>query len=191
MKHLIFLICSMTLLLQPAAGQGTYKTAKGYVSFYSKAPISNVDARNGKAKVRLNTSTGNLTIDMAMSDFEFRNEKMEKDATDKYLETKKYSKAGFRGKIITDIDYKKPGAYPATAKGKLTLHGTTKEITEKGTVIVQDETIKLEAEFNVLLKDYRIETPRILGQEMTDDKVLVKFEATLAQESDDKRHSRK
>jgi polyisoprenoid-binding protein YceI len=114
-----------------------------------------------------------------MTDFEFRNAKMGRDARKKYIEIDQYPEASFRGKITTDIDYKKPGTYPATATGKLKIHGTEKEVTEKGTVRVQKGKIRLVSEFYVGLKDYKIETPKILGQEMTEDKVLVKIEATL------------
>ena len=43
--------------------------------------------------------------------------------------------------------------------------------------------VKLKSEFNVILADYSIETPQILGLEMTEDKVLVKIDATLTKGS--------
>jgi hypothetical protein len=39
--------------------------------------------------------------------------------------------------------------------------------------------VKLQSEFGVTLADYNIETPQILGQEMTDDKVRIKIEVML------------
>lgn len=167
-------------LAQPAVAQHAFTTTKGFASFFSEAPVSDVDARNGNVKVRLNTSTEELTVDINMADFEFRNKKMGRDARRKYIEIDKYPKAGFKGKLTGKVDYKKPGTYSVTAKGNLTIHGTEKEVTEKGTVKVQEGKIRLASEFSVRLKDYGIETPQILGQEMTEDKVLVKFEATLA-----------
>lgn len=167
------------LMAQSAVGQEIYATTKGHASFFSKAPVSDVDARNAKVNVRLNTSTQELTFEINMADFEFRNAKMGRDARKKYIETEQYPGASFKGKITSDINYKKPGTYPATATGKLKIHGTEKEVTEKGTVKVQKGKITLTSEFHVELKDYKIETPRILGQEMTEDKVLVKIEASL------------
>jgi len=67
-----------------------------------------------------------------------------------------------------------------TAAGKLKIHGVEKDVTEKGTVtVVKGGQVKLMSEFHVALADYSIETPQILGQEMTEDNVLVKIEATL------------
>ncbi len=170
----------MLPLLQPTVDQKIYATKKAFVSFYSKAPISDVDARNGNVKAQLNTSTQDLTIDINMTQFEFRNAKMGRDAQKKYIEIGQYPQAGFNGKIIGDIDYKKPGKYSATAKGKLKIHGTEKDISEKGTITVQKGKIRLTSEFYVQLKDYNIDTPKIMGHEMTEEKVLVKFEATLS-----------
>lgn len=105
---------------------------------------------------------------------------MGRDARKKYLEIDKYPKAGFKGKIQGKIDYDKPGSYKATATGKLKIHGVEKNISEAGTVTVGDKgQVKLQSEFGVTLADYKIETPQILGQEMTDDKVQIKVEVTL------------
>ncbi|HEX8039762.1 MAG TPA: YceI family protein [Chryseosolibacter sp.] len=176
---IIITALGLLLLLQPAMAQKTYATSNGFASFYSKAPVSDVDARDANVNASLNTSTGALKIEMNMADFKFRNRKMGRDAEKKYLETQRYTEAGFDGKITGDIDYKKPGTYPATAKGVLKIHGKEKEISEKGTITVGKGKITLASEFYVRLKDYDIETPSIMGHEMTEDKVLVKFRATL------------
>jgi polyisoprenoid-binding protein YceI len=174
------------LPLQGVVAQNKYTSAKGYVSFFSKAPIADVDARNEKVKVEMNTSDGKVTFDITMTDFKFKSAKMGRDARKKYLEIDKYPKAGFKGKIQGKIDYDKPGSYQATATGKLKIHGVEKDVTEKGTVMVGDKgQVKLQSEFSVALADYNIKTPQILGQEMTEDKVLVKIEATLTKVTKD------
>ena len=185
MKTLL-IIATILLPLQEAVAQNKYTSTKGYVSFFSKAPIADVDAQNEKVKVEMNASDGEVIFDITMKDFQFKNEKMGRDARKKYLEINKYPKAGFKGKIQGKIDYDKPGSYSATATGKLKIHGVEKEVTEKGTVTVADGgRVKLQSEFNVTLADYNIETPKILGQEMTEDKVLVKIEATLTKGTKD------
>ena len=179
MKSLISTAVAILLLFQATVAQKPYTTNKGRVSFYSKAPVSDVDARNQKVVVNLNPSTQELTFSINMKDFKFKNGKMGRDARRNYIEIDKYPEAGFNGKITDDIDYKKPGSYPATATGKLKIHGTEKDVTEKGTVTIQEGKIGLAAEFYIQLKDYKIETPKILGQEMTEDKILVKIDASL------------
>jgi polyisoprenoid-binding protein YceI len=161
-----------------------FATDNGFVSFYSEAPIADVDARNRNVIVNLNTSTQEIIIEMNMANFQFKNGKMERDARDKYLETEKYTRAGFKGRMHGKIDYGTPGTYPATAVGTLTVHGVDKHVQEKGEIIVAEGKIILRSEFFIALQDYNIETPSILGIKMTQDKVLVKFEATLAEAKD-------
>ncbi|SHH57915.1 Polyisoprenoid-binding protein YceI [Chryseolinea serpens] len=178
MKTLL-IICTILLPLSGVVAQNKYTSTKGFVSFFAKAPVADVDAKNNKVKVALNPSDGEVTFDMAMKDFEFKNGKMGRDAEKKYLETEKYTTAGFKGKILGKIDYDKPGSYPVTAKGKLKIHGVEKEVSEKGTVVVDKEGVKLLSDFTVALADYKIETPKILGQKMTAEKIQVKIDAKL------------
>ena len=186
MKTLFIIVTTILLPLQGVIAQNKYTSTKGYVSFFSKAPVADVDAKNEKVKVQMNTSNGEVTFDITMTDFKFKSAKMGRDAQKKYLEIDKYPKAGFKGKIQGKIDYDKPGSYKATATGKLKIHGVEKDVTEEGTVTVGDKgQIKLQSEFSVALADYNIETPKILGQEMTEDKVLVKIEATLSKRTKD------
>jgi polyisoprenoid-binding protein YceI len=179
------LVISMSLL--PALrifAQEKFATENGFASFYSEAPIADVDARNRNVTVTLNTSTQEIVVEMDMADFHFKNKKMERDARDKYLETEKYSRAGFKGGMHGKIDYEKPGTYPATAVGTLTVHGVDKQVEKKGEIIVAEGKITLRSEFFIALQDYNIETPSILGIKMTQDKVLVKVEATLSEAKD-------
>jgi polyisoprenoid-binding protein YceI len=173
----------MLLAASGIAAQNIYSTHNGVITFFSEAPVANVDARNEKVKVELNTSTHELTFDAMMADFNFKNDKMGRDADRKYLEREKYPKASFKGKVSTKINYEKPGKYPATVSGILSIHGTEKKVTEKGTIIVKGGHITLLADFYALLKDYKIETPKILGKEMTSEKVLVKVSATLTEQT--------
>jgi polyisoprenoid-binding protein YceI len=178
MKTLL-IICTILFPLSAVVAQNKYTTSKGFVLFFAKAPVADVDAKNEKVKIELNPSDGEVKFDMAMKDFEFKNGKMGRDAETKYLETEKYPTAGFKGKIEGKVDYDEPGSYPVMAKGKLKIHGVEKEVSEKGTVVVGKEGIRLQSDFGVSLADYKIDTPKILGQEMTADNVQVKIDAKL------------
>jgi polyisoprenoid-binding protein YceI len=163
--------------------QKTYKTNKGHVSFFAKAPVADVDARSNGAKIVLNASTGELTVNISMTSFQFQNKKMGRDARKRYLEIDKFPQAGFVGKINGEVDYDKPGTYPVKATGKLKIHGVEREINEKGSIKVEKGGITIGSQFSVALKDHNIDTPKILGQEMTAENVSVKIEATLTRAS--------
>jgi polyisoprenoid-binding protein YceI len=186
LKRLLRIASVILLPVQCILAQENYATKNGHVSFFSQAPVADVDASSENMTAVLNTSNNEISINIAMEDFVFKNGKMGRDAEKKYLETNRFPKASFKGKLNGKIDYEKPGTYPATAAGKLNVHGVEKQISEKGTVtVLKGGKIKLQSEFRVLLKDYNIETPEILGKKMTQDHVLVKIEATLTEQPKD------
>ena len=90
MKTLFIIVITVLLPLQRVVAQNKYTSTKGYVSFFSKAPVADVDAKNEKVKVEMNTSDGEVIFDITMTDFQFKNEKMGRDARKKYLEIDKY-----------------------------------------------------------------------------------------------------
>jgi hypothetical protein len=160
--------------------ENTLSTERGHISFFSKAPVADVDAINDNVNVTLNTKSGELIISMNMGDFQFKSEKMEKDAEKKYLETARFTKAGFKGKLQGSIDYAKAGNYNAAAVGKLSIHGVEKDFNRKGKVSVDDKGhVKLQTDFLLALRDFNIDTPEILGKKMTEENIKVTFNATL------------
>ena len=62
---------------------------------------------------------------------------------------------------MVDFDLKKfdaPGSYEVEVKGKMTIHGVSKEITHKGSINV-GETIGLASSFDITLSDYDVIVP--------------------------------
>lgn len=183
MKILIIIAAITCFQTGRMAAQSVYTTNKGHISFFADAPVADVDAQNDRAQVTLNTSTGELIAEVDMPGFVFKNKKMGRDARGNYIEIDKFPKARFSGKIAGNVHYDKPGSYPVTATGKLKIHGTEREVNEKGTVDVRKGHIGIASQFTVMLKDYNIETPKILGQEMTAEKVVVNIKASLSPKS--------
>ena len=61
---------------------------------------------------------------MPIKDFKFAKSLMQEHFNEKYMESEKYPKATFQGKL-TGYDMKKSGVQDARAQGKLTVHGVT------------------------------------------------------------------
>lgn len=176
----VFSVLLLLGLTDKVAAQDAYVTNKGQITFFANAPIADVDATNNKVSMKLNTSTGELSVDIDMQAFRFKNKKMGRDARRNYIEIDKFPKASFIGKISGKVDVDKPGSYPVKTRGKLKIHGVENEITEEGTIYVKQGQIRIHSEFDVALEDHKIERPKILGQEMTDSKVSVTVDATLS-----------
>ena len=60
---------------------------------------------------------------------------------------------------IKDVNVSKDGVYEATVEGKLTIHGVTQVVKEKGSFEVKEGKLNGRAKFNILLSDYNIKIP--------------------------------
>jgi polyisoprenoid-binding protein YceI len=77
------------------------------------------------------------------------------------MESHKFPNATFQGKItnLSEMDFSKDGTYNANIEGKMTIHGVTKDITEKGTFTVKNGVVQGFSKFNVKVADYEIKIP--------------------------------
>lgn len=79
-----------------------------------------------------------------------------------YMESDKFPKATFKGKIQEQIDVTKDGTYPITVNGDLTVHGVTQKRTIKGKVDINGGVITMTSEFMVKCVDHHIDIPRLV-----------------------------
>ena len=153
-----------------------YSCKTGYVSFFSEAPLENIDATNKNINSFLNFSTGEVIFLIPVRSFKFNKDLMEEHFNEKYLESDKYPNATFKGKINEMTDVAKMGSHNVTVTGKLTMHGVEKEITVPGNIITTDDTIKVRSLFTLAVKDYNITIPKLVFQNIADT-VTVKVNA--------------
>ncbi|HET6995619.1 MAG TPA: YceI family protein [Chitinophagaceae bacterium] len=148
------------LLLASLAGsaQGKFYTKTGRISFFSSTPLEDIDAINRSVVGVLDTKTGDLQFAALMKGFEFRKALMQEHFNADYAESTKYPKAEFKGQITNngEINYTTNGSFAAKVKGKLTIHGVTRDIETSGTITVKDGKLTLASTFNVLVADYNI-----------------------------------
>jgi polyisoprenoid-binding protein YceI len=176
---------SSSTVSRNAVYQGT-----GKVSFYSVAPIENIDAHSNELKSLLNAETNEVAFTIPMRSFEFKNGKMQKDFNENYLESDKYPNATYKGKIIEKISWEKPGTYTATSKGTLTIHGVAKERTDTAIVTVTNGNINMKGEFSVRIADHGIKIPTLVIKKIA-EVVSVKFEENYATQRNAERVSEK
>lgn len=87
---------------------------------------------------------------------------MQEHFNENYIESDKYPKAIFKGKINEKIDFTKNGTYDISATGDFTLHGVTKARTLKGKLTVNQGSLNITTDFDVALADHKIEVPQIV-----------------------------
>jgi polyisoprenoid-binding protein YceI len=167
------------LIAYKADAQKLY-TKNGEITFYSKAPLENIEALNKSVTAILDAKTGAVQIAILMRGFEFEKALMQEHFNENYVESTKYPKAVFTGSILANekIDYARDGTYVAEAKGKLMLHGVQKEIMITGRIITTGGIPQLSTEFNLLLSDYTISIPSMVADKVSND-VHIKVVLTL------------
>jgi len=161
-KSILFFSFFLLLGSGLSFSQTLYRTSVGEVSFFSKTPALDIEALNKKAGAILNAGTRDLAIQMKITDFQFPNKLMQEHFNENYMESERYPTAKFAGKITEEIDLSKPGTYPVTASGNLTIHGVTKPVTVKGSIVATATEIKVTFAFTVRTEDYKIEVPTLV-----------------------------
>ena len=167
---LIFGICTSAL------GQ-KYAAEKSFVSFFSKATIEDITAHNTKSQSIFNAATGEIVFVIPIQEFQFAKSLMKEHFNEKYMDTEKFPKSTFQGKI-TGFDIHATGEQQAKAVGKLTIHGVTKDIEIPGTLQIVNGKVMMKSSFIVKLDTYNITRPQLMWQNIA-EQVEVKIEFTF------------
>lgn len=148
--------------LQVAGQDAIFSTKEGSITFFSGAPLEDIEAKNSKTISLLNTGNGEIAVRVPIDQFQFRNKLMQEHFNENYMESERYPHATFKGKINENIDFRKPGIYDVSATGVLNIHGVNKKRLLKGRLQVTDEGFTLNTKFDVLLADHKIKIPRLV-----------------------------
>lgn len=164
--------------------QVKYLTRTGHVSFFSDAALEDIEAHNHQTTALLDASTGKLAYKVPIKSFEFQKALMQEHFNENYLHSDKFPEATFDGTIedISKVDFNKSGTYKVTVKGKLTIHGVTKDVSVPGEVIVDaaGKKVTTKANFNIALADYGIKNDKV--QKIADNiEIRVNTEMPLKQ----------
>jgi hypothetical protein len=144
-----------------------YTVSKSTVVFFSEAAIENITAENTRATGIYDAGSGQIAFSIPIKEFEFEKSLMKEHFNEKYMDSEKYPKSTFQGSI-TGYSSGASGAQPATARGKLTIHGQTKEVNIPGTVEKLGDTLVMKSKFIVRLEDYKIKIPKLMWQNIAE-----------------------
>lgn len=164
----ILLFLTAFALLAPAAFSQRYTVEESFVSFFSDAAIEDIKADNTKSSSIFNVETGEIAFSIPIREFEFEKNLMKQHFNEKYMETEKYPSSTFAGKIT---GYKKEinSEQQSVAKGKLTIHGVTRQVEVPGTVQFSGDKIFAKSKFIVKLADYKVKIPQLLWQNIAEE----------------------
>ena len=161
MKKISFIILC---IISISAHAQKYYTKNGSVSFYSKATVEDIQATNNQALSVVNVATGDIQFSLLNTGFHFEKALMEEHFNEDYMESPKYPKSTFKGKItnLSEINFTKDGTYNTTVTGDLMIHGVTNKVTAGGTITIKNGAISASSKFNIKLADYKISIPSVV-----------------------------
>jgi hypothetical protein len=175
MKRILLIVLLLTGII--AANAQKYMTKNGFIGFYSHTAMEDIKGDNNQVVGLLDVSTGEMVFQALIKSFHFDRALMEEHFNENYMESDKFPKSVFKGKItnLASIDFSKPGTYDAIVEGDLTIRDATNKITTKGTIEVTSGGINANAKFNIVPEDYKINIPGVVRE-----KINKNLEVTVA-----------
>lgn len=176
----MILPCSFTLSDFPAPpGSGVFRGDSGVLQFKSNAPLEVIEAKSSKLRGVIDVATQAFAWSVDIISFEGFNSPLQREHfNENYLESTRYPKASFAGKIIEKVDFEKDGTVSVRAKGKLLIHGVEQERIIKGKLEVKGRKLRIQASFTVPLTDHDITIPKIVHQKIAEE-IAVSVDAIL------------
>lgn len=146
----------------------------GTITFEASVPtFEEVRAVNKSVTFVFNPKTGEIASLALMKGFRFKIALMEEHFNENYMESDKYPKATFKGTIINFDLSKITTTYTEyTVKGKLEIHGKSKDISSLAKIRKTDKGIDLITNFDVYASDFAIEIPSVVKNKVS-NKILI------------------
>jgi hypothetical protein len=179
MTKLICLTVISLLVSVSVIAQKKYSVENGQIDFISNAQLELIKASSGKVQGLIDPSTQQFAFAVDIKTFVgFNSELQREHFNEKYLESEKYPKARFSGKIIEPVDFSADNVYDVRAKGELEIHGQKQTRIIKSRITVRNGTLHIASVFNVPLADHNISIPNIVSQKIATE-IEVEFNASL------------
>ena len=158
------LLLAVLLATAPARAQTKYLTKKGFISFFSTSPIEDIEARNQQVTAIVDVGSSQLAFVLPITGFVFKRTLMQEHFNENYLESDKYPKATFTGRLtgLAPDALTTPGPHPAQATGDLTMHGVTRRIVAPATLELKNGQLLATATFDIAPADYTNEIPLLV-----------------------------
>ena len=175
------LLISLTFFSLYSFSQEKYLSRNGKIQFIASTPLETIDPVNNYVSCILDTENGNLVFQMKMISFKFEKALMEEHFNEKYVESDKFPKSTFVGRIQNWVDFNWNGTEQnIVVKGNITIHGIEKEIIVKGVIETSTSTISLSSSFDIIISDFGIDIPRLVRDKISES-VNVQVNVTLKQ----------
>jgi hypothetical protein len=172
----IFVIILIIAGLPLSLNAQKFMTKNGYIRFYGHTPLENIIAENNQVASIIDASNGEIVFQALVKSFHFEKALMEEHFNENYVESEKFPRTQFKGKItnLSNVNFSKPGKYDVNITGELTLHGVTRQITVPANLEVTGSGLDGTSKFNLTPEDFNITIPGVVRE-----KVAKQMEVTV------------
>lgn len=142
-----------------------YLTRNGYVHFKSNAKVDDdVEAVNRSMACALDLQTGEIVFTVLIKNFTFRKALMQEHFNENYMESDRFPRATYKGKIDnhSNIDFTKNGKHKVKLTGTLTIRDIPKYREDDAELEIRDGTIIITSSFGVACADHDIKIPKLV-----------------------------
>jgi polyisoprenoid-binding protein YceI len=159
--------------------QAKYGIENGLINFASNAQLELIKASSDKVQGLLDPGNNQFAFTVDIKSFQGFNSQLQREHfNEKYMESEKFPKARFSGKIIESVDFTTDGIFDVRAKGDLEIHGVKQTRIIKSKITIRNGQIDVESRFMVPLSDHNITIPNIVSQKIATE-IEVDFKATM------------
>lgn len=137
-------------------------TRTGFIGFYSRTSLENIDAENNQVYAIIDAGKKNMAFTALLKGFIFKKQLMQDHFNENYVESDKYPKTSFNGSYTGDLNLGADGTYTVQVKGNLTLHNVTKPIETPATLQVSAGKLTGSAHFKIKPEDFNISIPSLV-----------------------------
>ena len=167
MKKILLLF--LLILSNTIDAQEKMTTTNGVITFEASIPFFEaVEAKNEALNCVLKTKRGTISFVTYVRSFRFKRALMEEHFNENYLESKRYPKASFKGSIEKfDLEDLKATSKAYYVRGKITIHGESKNIRVIAQIKKTKKGIELNSNFTLNTDDFDIEIPFIVRSKIS------------------------
>jgi len=155
--------------------QNKYGSKTGTINFEASVPsFEEVKAVNENVSAILNADNGEFVSLALVKGFRFKVALMEEHFNENYIESSKFPKAIFKGKL-QDFDFSEVSETNSEyiLKGTITIHGVTEPFETSVKIKKVNEKIELQTEFGLNPDKFNIKIPKIVSNKIANE-VFVK-----------------
>ena len=172
----VILVASCQLVL----AQKKLTVQKAQMAFTSNAELELISASSDKVQGLIDPASNQFAFTVDVNTFRgFNSDLQRQHFNEKYMESERFPKARFSGKIIEPIDFSSDQSYEVRAKGELDIHGQKQTRIIKTRLTIKDGIVYLTSNFFVPLSDHNISIPSIVSQKIATE-IEINFQATMA-----------